>query len=132
MLWWCKLYYELNEIQRYKNNWNSINAHEVVMIKRFANIQFCDLCDQLKCSTSFRTFILRAQYRDFEIQRSIISCATIEFLLFLQRWIFFNSYYILRHWNSITYVMIINWTTNVTIALAKFEIRRLSSRSLYR
>ena len=122
----------MRKIQRCKNYWKSIVVHWVVMLWTFVWAQFDELCDQLRCSTSFRILALRAQYRDFELQRSIASCATIEFLLFLHRWISLNSYYNWRHVSFIAYVMIINWTTDATIALAKFEIRRLSRRAFYR
>ena len=75
---------------------------------------------------------LLAQYRDFELQRSIAQWASIEFQLFLQRWISLTSYYNLRHWSTAAYVVVINWAAGAAIAPAEFEVRRLPPRTAYR
>ena len=130
-------------------NWAKCNVAKITKIRsmrielwcfeRLYELNSMKFCDQLRYSTLFRTFVLRAQYRNkftklslSKLQRSMTQCATIEFLLFLHHWISFNSYYNWCHVSIATNVITNYWAADVAIALAKFEIRRLSRRALYR
>ena len=66
------------------------------------------------------------------VQSITAQCASIEFQLFLHRWIPLNSYYNLRHESFSAYVMTNYWAGGAAIALAEFEVLRLSRRAPYR
>ena len=105
-------------------NWAKFNDAKIIYIRSlrielcFVEVLTSSISWICACKTNLNWSQSSLNWDHTNVQSITAQCAMIEFQLFLHSWISLNSYYNLRHWSFIAYMMIINWAVDAIIAWA--------------